>query len=592
MRSSAPPETSEKLPKLTWSAVARLLSLAAPYRKKLVLAGFLMIISTGITLSYPLLMRRVIEDFTNTQSTARLDQSVIIFLGLIFVSAVLGYSNFLITALAGNRIVMDLRVQVFSHLERLPAAYFDRARSGDLTSHLSNDVSQLQSSLTDDLVKFVSNILTLVGGITIVLFIDWRMTTIVVTLLFVTIMFFVVFGRRLRKLNREALDALADAMGSMTEALANVRLVKAFTRESYESDRAAAKLKTVYGLSMKSAAIEGVMGAVAGAGFALVLVGIVWYGARRVLDHSLTSGDLIAFFMAIMIISGPMGSLASLISRLQRSVGASDRIFAILDEAPELPDTPQAQAWPNGPGEIRFDQVSFFYVPESPVIRHLSLVLAAGKVTAIVGPSGSGKTTMSSLLYRFYEPQEGEIYVDGYAIDGIKRNSLRENIGVVPQEPILFNGTLRENIRYGRLDATDREIEAAAHDANVAEFVEGMPDRYETLIGERGITLSGGQRQRVAIARALLKNPKILILDEATSALDNKSEALVRDALDRLMEGRTTMVIAHRLSTVQNADQIAVLAEGAVAEIGTHAELLTTGGRYAELYRAPHEDRD
>jgi subfamily B ATP-binding cassette protein MsbA len=284
-----------------------------------------------------------------------------------------------------------------------------------------------------------------------------------------------------------------------------------------------------------------------------------------------------------MIISGPMASLASLYARLQRAIGAADRLFDLLDTAPETPDLPDAVPYPDGPGHVTFEGVDFAYSPESPVLQQLSLTIPAGKVTALVGASGAGKTTIALLLYRFYDPQAGCIQIDGVPLAQIRRRELREQIGIVPQEPILFNGTIRDNIRYGKLDATDAEIEAAAQAAHVAEFVEPLPDRYDTLLGERGVTLSGGQRQRIAIARALLKNPRILLLDEATSALDTHSETLVRDALERLMRGRTTLVIAHRLTTIQNADQIAVLHAGQVAELGTHAVLIERGERYATL---------
>jgi subfamily B ATP-binding cassette protein MsbA len=561
-----------------------MIALALPYRWPLIGAASLMLLSTAISLSYPLLGRQAINDVTGSSSIAKLDRYVIIFVALIAASAILSFSQQMLAAFAGNRIVMDLRLRLFGHLQALPVAFFDRTRSGDLTSHLANDVSQLQGTLTDDVVKLTSNILTLLGGVFIAFKIDWKLTSVVVSLLVVTMLFFVVFGRRLRKLNRQALDALSDAMGSITEALSNIRLVKAFTREAFEQERAVGKLRGLFRLQMKSEVSSATMGAVAGAGFALVLVCVIWYGGRRVMEGSLQIGDLFAFFMTVTIISGPMSSLASLYTRLQRSIGASDRIFALLDEPAEPADDIGATGYPAGPGEVVFQSVSFSYVSSVPVLKELSLTIPAGKVTALVGPSGAGKTTISSLLYRFYDAQGGSISIDGVPISRIRRRDLRENIGIVPQEPILFNGTLRDNIRYGRLDATDEEVEQAALSANVAEFVASMPSGYETIIGERGVTLSGGQRQRVAIARALLKNPRILILDEATSALDNKSEALVKEALDRLMKGRTTLVIAHRLTTIQRADQIAVIADGYVIEIGNHADLMHVGGRYAELY--------
>ncbi len=581
-RASTP--DTDLLTKLTWPAVKRLLALAAPHKLILGAAAALMIVATGISLSYPLLGRQAINDVTNSQSIQRLDRYVFIFIGLIAASTLLSFAQHMLAARAGNNIVMELRLKLFEHLQRLPVAFFDRARSGDLTSHLSNDVSQLQGTLTDDVVKLASNALTLFGGIFIALKIDWQLTLIVVGVLFVTMLFFVVFGRRLRELNRRALDALSDAMGAITEALANIRLVKAFTRENFEQDRAVEKLQKLYKLQMKSETATAIMGSVAGAGFALIMLGVIWYGGRRVMEGTLQIGDLFAFFMTVTIIAGPMGSLASLYTRLQRSIGASDRIFALLDEGAEPDDRAGAVEFPDGSGSVEFRDVTFSYVPESPVLTGLSLVVPAGKVTALVGPSGSGKTTVASILYRFYEPQSGSILIDDVPVELIRREALRSHIGIVPQEPILFNGTLRENIRYGRLNATDAEIEEASRGANVEEFVLGMPEGYETMIGERGVTLSGGQRQRVAIARALLKDPRILILDEATSALDNKSEALVKEALDRLMKGRTTLVIAHRLTTVQRADQIAVLAGGSIEETGLHEELIRSGGRYAQLY--------
>jgi subfamily B ATP-binding cassette protein MsbA len=490
----------------------------------------------------------------------------------------------MLAAIAGNRIVMDLRVKLFAHLQRLPVVFFDRRRSGDLASHLSNDVGMLQSTLTDDVVKLPGNIVVLIGGMGLALYVDWVLTVVVVGILTVVMAGFVVSGLALRKLTRKGLDALADAMGSMSEAMANVRLVKAFAREPHEDAKVSEKLVKVFGITIRTSVWEGMMGTVAAAGMTLVILGVFWYGGRSVLEGRITVGKLVAFVMIIVFISGPMASLASFWSRLQRAVGAADRLFGILDELPESPDLKDAVPFPNLAGEVRFQDIEFSYVADTPVLKGLNLTLPAGKVTAIVGPSGSGKTTVSALLYRFYEAQSGKIKIDGIPITSIQRKSLREHIGIVPQDTILFDGTIRENIRYGRLDATDAEVEAAARMANVEEFAVGFKKGYETAIGERGITLSGGQRQRVAIARVMLKDPRILVLDEATSALDTISESLVREALDRLMEGRTTLVIAHRLSTVQNADQIAVLAEGIVKESGTHEDLLRIGGKYAELY--------
>lgn len=566
-------------------AVARLLRLALPFRNLLIVAGVLALLGNGVQLAVPLLVQRGVATVQRTGQVGAVDSQAALLAVLVVLGAILGYIQFLIAAYAGNRVTNDLRARLFAHLQRLPVAYFDRKRSGELTSLLSNDVSQLQTALTDDLVKLVGNVVLLGGGVVVAVVIDWRLTLVVVALLGGVMAFFVTFGRALRKITREVLDKLAETMGAMTEAIANVRLVKAFSREPWEDERAGHRLAEQLKLAQRSARWEGMMGSVGGAGFTLMLVGVAWYGGRGVLSGTLQISDLLGFLAAILIISGPMASLASLYTRLQRALGAAERLFAILDEPSEPHDRSDALPFPNGPSEVRVNDLVFRYVEEVPVLQGLDLTLEAGKVTALVGPSGSGKSTLASLLYRFYEPNSGSIRIDGVPIDHIRRHDLREAIGIVPQDTVLFNGTIRENLRYGRLDATDAEIETAAREANVEEFVRTLPEGYETMLGERGVNLSGGQRQRVAIARALLKDPRILILDEATSALDTQGERLVQEALDRLMRGRTTLVIAHRLSTVREAHRIAVLREGRVVEEGSHGELLAREGAYADLVR-------
>lgn len=574
----------EKLVKPTWSSIRRLVGLAAPYKWYLAAGGALTLLSSATNLSLPWIMRFAINRIVEEKSVALLDRFALIVIGVVMISALIGFGQYVLISYAGNRIVTDVRARLFSHLLRLPVTFFDRTRSGDLTSHLSNDVSLMQQSLGSDLVTIFGQSLMLIGCIFTAVYMNARLTAVVVGLLLVVMLGFVISGRRLRKLTRSALDALSETMGTMTEALANIRLVKAFVREPYEGGRADERLEKVFNLNMKASISEGIMGTVAFAGFITLILGVLWFGGRSIMSGHLTWGDLAAFLVTIMFMSGPMSQLASLYTRLQRAVGASDRIFAILDDEPEIPDPRNPVAFPIREGTVTFQKIEFRYVPETPVLNGLALELPAGKVTALVGASGGGKTTIASLLYRFYEPQSGQISIDDVPIVQIRRDELREHIGLVPQDTILFNGTIRENIRYGRLGATEQEVEEAAKAANVHEFVQGFADGYDTVVGERGVTLSGGQRQRVAIARALLKNPRILILDEATSALDAKSEALVREALDRLMKGRTTLVIAHRLTTIQNADQIAVLEGGQVVELGTHRQLLERGGRYSDLH--------
>lgn len=579
-----PAAHEDRLAKLSWDSVSRLLKLAIPYKAVLIVGATLTLLSSAATLAMPLASRGALDKLLSTKTPSDLDRLALIIVALIVIAAALGFVQRLLVAYAGNRISKDVRENLFARLLSLPVSYFDRTRSGDLASHLSNDVSLMQSTLTSDIVNVASNLATLVGGIVIAVYIDWKLTLVVVGLLALVMLNFVIFGRMLRKLTRAGLDALSDAIGAMTEAIANVRLVKAFARETHEATRASGKLDKVYRLNMRSSVWESLMGSVAFVGFILLLVGVMWYGGRNVIAGTLSVGSMAAFFMTVTLISGPMGSLASLYTRLQRAVGAADRVFAIMDEQPETPDVPSAVGFPRAQGSVSFRKLEFAYTDELPVLAGFTLEVPPGKVTALVGKSGAGKTTVASLLFRLYEPQRGDIEIDGVALKSIRREELREHIGLVPQESILFNGTIRENILYGRLGASDEEVERAAKDANVSEFVEEFPDRYETMVGERGITLSGGQRQRVAIARALLKDPKILVLDEATSSLDTRSETLVRQALDRLMTGRTTLVIAHRLSTVRNADQIAVLDDGRVAELGTHEELIGRQGIYAELH--------
>ncbi|MBS1721254.1 MAG: ABC transporter ATP-binding protein [Armatimonadetes bacterium] len=582
----AMPDPTTKKP-LDWKSVVRVMSLALPYRNTLILAGTLSLLGAGLSLALPLFARNAVDQVTKLKDVGALDRAAFGIIGITLLAAAMSYAQYVMISKIGHRIVMELRNRVFGHLLRLPVTYFDSKRSGDIASFLSNDISQIQSVATSDVVNFASNLIKLIGGIVIAVVIDWQLCLFVVVLLGVMMAVFVVLGKRLRKLNRSALDRLSESMGAMTESLGQVRLVKAFVREDHETQKSFESLDKVFRLNVQSSRWEAAMGSIALTGFTALLIIVLWYGGRGVMSGTLSPGAIVGFFLVVTIISGPMGELASLTTRIQRAVGAADRVFEILDEAPER-DEPKQAVKEGGPCDVTFTGVNFQYIDGQPVLENFDFRLAGGKVTALVGPSGGGKSTVASLLYRFYEPKSGSIQIDGQEVSELPLSELRSMIGIVPQETLLFSDTIFANLHYGNLEASREEVLAAAKAANVDEFVREFVDGYDTKIGERGVTLSGGQRQRVAIARAILKNPRILVLDEATSALDAQSESYVQEALDRLMEGRTTLVIAHRLSTVQNADTIAVLKDGQIAESGRHEELLARQGTYAQLQNLLH----
>jgi len=570
--------------KLSFRSVWRLLSLAKPYKWRFVLGGLMTIVASGINLSLPVVGQRLMPQVLEERSITALNTVAISLGGLLVIGMTISFFQWSMVARTGNAVVADLRAKLFAHIQRLPVAYFDRTKSGEITSRLSNDVTTVQQVITLDIVNFFSNIIQFLGGFVIAMVIDWKLTSVILGFFGTLLIGFIIAGRQVRGLGRRTSDALSATMGIINEGLSSVRIVKAFARHDHEDKRVSRQLKRLQLLSDRTTTWEAAIGSSAIGLMLLLLIFVVWFGGRRVIEGDMKAETFFAYLLTLLIITGPMSLLATLYSRLQRAVGAADRLFEILDEPEEANDNPDAVPFPNGVSQVTFSNVIFGYSPERPVLKGLNLVLPPGKVTALVGQSGAGKTTLSALLYRFYDPQSGTIEIDGVSIEQMQRKSLREHIGIVPQMPILFNVSVRDNIRYGRLDATDEEVEAAARAANVAEFVDRLPERYSTIVGERGVTLSGGQNQRIAIARALIKNPRILILDEATSALDTRSEALVREALERLMQGRTTLVIAHRLSTIQNADQIVVMNNGQVVEIGTHQELLQNNGHYAALH--------
>jgi len=459
-------------------------------------------------------------------------------------------------------------------------------------SHVTSDATLVHGVITQTIISVLGQVLTLVGGLVVIFVMNWRLALLTLVVAPPIGLIGQFLGRRIRAISREAQDAQGEAVGVLQEAIAEVRTVQAFTREEYESERFHDKLMVTLGKVLERARLSSTLFPLIGfLGFAASIV-VLWYGGHQVIRGEATTGQLVAFLLYAGMVAGPVGGLAGQWTQVQEAFGAADRIFALLDTAPEIQDQPDAVTLPAAEGRIAFDNVSFRYDKGPLVLTNVSTTFDAGKTTALVGPSGAGKTTLVSLVARFYDPTEGRVTMDGHDLRDLTVRSVRSQIAVVPQEPILFATTVAENIRYGRLDASDAQLFAAAQAANATEFIDRLPEKYETIVGERGVKLSVGQRQRIAIARALLRDSPVLLLDEATSSLDNESEYLVQEALARLMLGRTTIVIAHRLTTVERADRIVVLDRGRIVEDGTHESLMAANALYWRLYtRAFRDDK-
>ncbi|MBS5887759.1 MAG: lipid A export permease/ATP-binding protein MsbA [Negativicoccus succinicivorans] len=563
---------------------ARLLHYVVPYWRRGVAAIIAMILGALTTLAVPWIIRNIIDDVLAAKNLVALNWIALGILALFFLRGVFSYIQGYLMSYIANRVIIDIRNEVYARVQRLSLRFFDTRKTGSLMSRLTNDIGALQTAIVDNFVNIVKESVILIGSLVGMVILHWRLTLlciIIVPLVSITIKY---FGRKLKKSGHMMQERIADVTSHLQETIGGIRVVKSFFREDYEIARFRQINQASFGAAMKAARQSSQLSPIVEFIAAIAVTAIIWYGGWSVIDGELTAGELIAFLIYAINLANPVRRLSALYGDIQRSMAAGERVFALLDETPDIREKADAIALPVLRGDVVFDAVHFRYEPSKEVLSGISFHAEPGQKIALVGPSGSGKSTIANLIPRFYDVTDGAIRIDGHDVRDVTLASLREQIGIVPQDTALFNTTIEENIRYGRLDATDEEVAAAVRAANAEEFVRQLPQGLQTPIGDRGLVLSGGQRQRIAIARALLKDPRILILDEATSALDTESEQLVQAALERLMIGRTAFIIAHRLTTIQEADHILVIDRGRIVESGTHQSLLALHGMYYNLY--------
>ena len=566
--------------------MAQLTSLVRPYRLTLFAAILALLIGTAMGLVYPQVIRYLIDGaLLEEGGSDRLNQAIGLMLLTFVVHSVFTFGRAYLFNSVGERVVADLRVRLYEALMRQDVAFFDENRTGDLTNRLASDTTVIQNTVTSNISMGLRFGLQAVGGVGILVYTSPALTLVMLAVVPAMVLIGLGYGRAIRDLSKSVQDALARSNEVAEETFAGVRTVKSFAREENEQIRYRSAVNQSLELALKRIKAGSIFGAlVSFGGYASIAV-VLWYGGRLVIQGELTVGTLTAFVLYTLVVAFSLGAVSDLWGDFMKAIGASERVFDLLARVPGVKAPASPTDLTNVIGEVELRDIQFNYPsrPDQTVLKHLNLQLHRGEKVALVGPSGGGKSTIAALIPRFYDPQEGTVTLDGVDVRQLDPEELRGHIGAVSQEPILFATSIRENIRYGRPNATDEEVEAAARAANAHTFITSFPEGYLTLVGERGVRLSGGQKQRVAIARAILKDPRVLILDEATSALDAESEHLVKEALERLMEGRTTLIIAHRLSTVLGADRILVLDGGTVVQQGNHQQLMSEGGLYRML---------
>ncbi len=562
----------------------RVLALARPEASLLAIATLALLVSASTQLVFPQAVKWMVDAVIEAESPVDLNLAAGVLVVVFLVQAVFSMLRSWLFTVAGERVVARLRGDLFASVVAQDIAFYDKTRTGELTNRLASDTTVLQNAVTVNVSMALRFGLGAIGGTAMLLWMSPVLALVALAVVPVVAVSASLYGRVLRRISAKVQDALARSTEIAEETFAGIRTVRSFAREAGEVARYREAVHESYRLAAQRALAIGVFTGVAGfAGYSAVAL-VVWYGGSLVMQDVMTMGDLTAFLLYTALVAASLGALSGLWGDLMRAAGASQRVFALLDRAPGL-EAARGEVLAQVDGRVRFDGVRFAYPsrPELDVLHRLDLEVAPGEVVALVGPSGAGKSTVAALLGRLYDPDGGAISIDGHDLRALEPRALRRHIGVVSQEPILFATTIAENIRYGRPEASDDAVRAAARAANAEAFIDGFPEGFDTPVGERGARLSGGQKQRIAIARALLKDPRILILDEATSALDAESEHLVQEALERLMEGRTTLIIAHRLSTVRRADRVVVLEHGRVAESGSHDALVASDGLYRRL---------
>jgi len=557
-----------------------------PYRWKFALGLLFLLFSTAASLMFPKLLGDMVDIANRGLVTSEIHRTGLLLLTILTAQALFSYTRTRLFVYVTEKTLSSIRQHIYNHLIRLPMSFFSSRRVGELNSRISSDISLLQDSLTNTLADLLSQMLVIVGGITLMMISSFRLTLFTLAIIPAISLLAFFSGRAIRRYSKKAQAFVAESNTIVEETLQGIQNVKAFTNETFESSRYRHKTEEVAKTGIKGGKYQAAVSFIV-LGFFVSMAAVIWRGATMIASGQMEAGQLFSFVIYSGFIGGNIAGMAGVYTRLQKTIGASENLLQILDEKTEEIDkdyTPD-QAYTLH-GEITFDRVGFRYPSrdEVAVLKEVSFTVAPGQQVAIVGPSGAGKSTIASLLLRFYDPVDGRILFDGRDSMSFPVTALRSQMAVVMQDVFLFGGTIRENIAYGRPDASVEEITEAAVQANAWDFIQSFPDKMETVVGERGVQLSGGQRQRIAIARAVLKNPRILILDEATSSLDSESERLVQEALEKLMKGRTSLVIAHRLSTVRKSDRIIVLSDGRIVEQGSHAELLSTGtGLYRTL---------